>query len=109
VLAVIGAVLAALGMMGMALELAHGADIWRKGNWGIAPLVVGAFCVWHGVSERERGAKPKPIWPALMWLAVLLAIGLVLYLVAPPLAFVYAIVVGIIVRFSLLASWIGGE
>jgi hypothetical protein len=42
-------------------------------------------------------------------MTTLLAIGVVLYLLAPPLAFLYAVVVGIIVRFSLLASWLDHE
>jgi len=104
-----GAVLAAIGIAGLGLEMAHGSDIWRKGNGGIAPLVIGGFCVWHGLAERERGATNKPLWPALGWLAALVAIGVVLYLLAPPLAFLYAIVVGIIVRFSLVATWLTRE
>jgi hypothetical protein len=51
----------------------------------------------------------KPLWPTLLWLTILFAIGVVLYLLAPPLAFLYAIVVGIIVRFSLMASWLDRE
>jgi len=108
-LVVFGAVLAAVGIAGLGLEIAHGSDIWRKGNAGIAPLVGGGFSVWYGLTERERGLRNKPLWPILVWLTVLLAIGLVLYLLAPPLAFLYAIVVGIIIRFSLLASWLGRE
>jgi hypothetical protein len=108
-LALFGAALTIAGVAGLGLEIAHGNDIWRKGNGGIAPLVIGGFCVWHGLAERERAAKPKPLWPALAWLAILLAIGVVLYLLAPPLALLYAIVVAIIVRFSMLASWIGRE
>jgi hypothetical protein len=42
-------------------------------------------------------------------LTILLAIGVVLYLLAPPLAFLYAIIVGITIRFSLVASWLGRE
>jgi hypothetical protein len=80
-----------------------------KGNAGLAPVVVGGFCVWHGLTERERGLRTKPLWPTLVWLTVLFAIGVFLYLLAPPLAFLYAIVVGIIIRFSLLASWLGRE
>jgi hypothetical protein len=80
-----------------------------QGNGGIAPLVIGGFCVWHGLAERERGVRNKPLWPTLLWLTILVAIGVVLYLLAPPLAFLYAIVVGVIVRFSLLASWITRE
>jgi hypothetical protein len=105
-LAIVGALLVGLGIVGLATELAHGSDIWRKGNGGIALLVVGGFCVWHGLAERERGAASKPLWPALIWLAVLVGIGLVLYALAPPLAFLYAILAGIIVRFSLVASWL---
>ncbi len=45
----------------------------------------------------------------LIWLTILFAIGVVLYVLAPPLAFLYAIVVGVIVRFSLLASWLDHE
>jgi hypothetical protein len=108
-LAIFGAVLAALGIAGLGLEIAHGSDIWRKGNGGIALLVIGGFCVWHGMAERERGVRNKPLWPTLLWLTILFAIGVVLYLLAPPLAFLYAIVVGIIVRFSLLASWLDRE
>lgn len=108
-LAVFGVVLAAGGIMDLGLEIAHGSDIWRKGNGGIAPLVVGGFCVWHGLAERESGARNKPLWPMLLWLTALLAIGVVLYLLAPPLAFLYAIVVGISVRFSLVASWLDRE
>jgi hypothetical protein len=53
--------------------------------------------------------RNKPLWPTLVWLTVLFAIGVVLYLLAPALAFLYAIVVGVIVRFSLLASWLDSE
>jgi hypothetical protein len=108
-LAIFGAVLAAFGIVGLGQEIAHGSDIWRKGNGGIAPIVIGGFCVWYGLAQRERGAKNKPLGPTLVWLAILVAIGVVLYLVAPPLAFLYAIVVGIVVRFSVLASWIDRE
>jgi hypothetical protein len=108
-LAIFGAVLVAVGIAGLGLEIAHGSDIWRKGNGGIAPLVIGGFCVWHGLAERGRGVRNKPLWPMLLWLTILFAIGVVLYLLAPPLAFLYAIVVGVIVRFSLLASWITRE
>ncbi len=108
-LAIFGAVLAAVGIVGLGLEIAHGSDIWRKGNGGIAPLVVGGFCVWYGLVERERGVGNKPLEPTLIWLAVLLAIGVVLYVLAPPLAFLYAIIVGITVRFSLIASWLDRE
>ncbi len=105
-LAVFGAVLAALGIVGLGSELAGGADIWRKGNGGVALIVVGGFCVWHALAQRENGAKGKPIWPALAWLSALVAVGVVLYLLAPPLAFLYAIVTAIIVRFSLIGSWL---
>jgi hypothetical protein len=105
-LAIFGAALAAVGIAGLGLEIAHGSDIWRKDNSGIAPLVIGGFCVWYGLAQRERGVRSKPLGPTLVWLTILVAIGLILYLLAPPLAFLYAIVVGIIVRFSLLASWI---
>ena len=108
-LALFGAVLAAVGIVGLGLEIAHGSDIWRKGNGGIAPLFVGGFCVWHGLAERERGARSKPIWPTLVWWTSLVAIGVVLYLLAPPLAFLYAIIVGVIVRFFLVASWLERE
>jgi len=108
-LAVLGAVLMAVGIAGFGIEIAHGSDIWRKGNGGIAPLVLGGLCVWHGLSERERGVRNKPLWPTLVWLTILFAIGVVLYVLAPSLAFLYAIVVGIIVRFSVLASWLDRE
>jgi hypothetical protein len=108
-LAIFGAVLAALGIVGLGLEIAHGSDIWRRYNGGIAPLVIGGLCVWTGLAERERGLRNKPLWPTLLWLAILLAIGVVLYLMAPPLAFLYAILVGIIVRLSAAASWIERE
>jgi hypothetical protein len=71
----------------------------------MAPLVIGGFCVWHGLAERESGVRNKPLWPTLLWLTILFAIGVVLCLLAPPLAFLYAI----IVRFSLLASWLDRE
>jgi hypothetical protein len=108
-LAVVGSVLAATGIVGLGLETAHGNDIWRTGNGGIAPLVIGGFCVWYGLAQRERGVRDKPLWPTLVWLAILFAIGVVLYLLAPPLAFLYAVIVGIVVRFSLLAAWLGRE
>jgi hypothetical protein len=108
-LAIFGAVLAAVGITGLGLEIAHGSDIWRKGNGGIAPLVIGGFCVWHGLAERERGPRNKALWPTLVWLTILIAIGGVLYLLAPSLAFLYAIIVGVIVRFSLMASWLTRE
>jgi hypothetical protein len=108
-LAIFGAVLAVVGIVGLGIEIAHGSDIWRTGNGGVAPLVIGGFCVWHGLAERERGARNKPLWPTLLWLTTLFAIGVVLYLLAPPLAFLYAIVAGIIIRFSLLASWLDRE
>ncbi len=108
-LAIFGALLAAAGVVGLGLEIAHGSDIWRKGNGGIAPLAIGGFCVWYGLSNRVNGIKGKPLWPALIWLTVLLGVGVVLYLLAPPLAFLYAILVAIIARFSLVASWIERE
>ena len=108
-LAIFGAVLAAAGIADLSLEIAHGSDIWRRGNGGIAPLVIGGFCIWRGLAERGRDVRNKPLWPTLAWLTVLVAIGVVLYLVAPPLAFLYAVVVGIIGRFSLLASWLERE
>jgi hypothetical protein len=108
-LAVFGAVLVAVGIADLGLEIAHGSDIWRKGNDGIAPLVIGGFCVWHGMAERESGVRNKPLWPTLAWLAILLAVGVILYLLAPPLAFLYAIIVGVSARFSLVASWLDRE
>ncbi len=108
-LAIFGAVLAAVGIAGLALEIAHGSDIWRKGNGGIAPLVIGGFCVWRGLAERERAARAKPLWSTLAWLTILFAIGAVLYVLAPPLAFLYALLVGIVIRFSLVASWLNRE
>jgi hypothetical protein len=108
-LAIFGAVLAAIGIAGLGVEIAHGSDIWRKGNGGIAPLVIGGFCVWYGLEQRERGARNKPLGPMLAWLTILVAIGVVLYLLAPPLAFLYAIVVGVVGRLSVLASWIDRE
>jgi hypothetical protein len=108
-LAIFGAVLAALGIVGLGLEIAHGSNIWRKGNGGIAPLVTGGFCVWHGLAGREKGVRSKPLGPTLIWLTILVAVGLVLYLVAPPLAFLYAVLVGIIARLSLVASWLARE
>jgi len=36
-LAIFGAVLAAVGIAGLGFEIAHGNDIWRSGNGGIAP------------------------------------------------------------------------
>ncbi len=108
-LAIFGAVLAALGIAGLGLELAHGSDIWRKGNGGIAPLVIGGFCIWHGLAERENGARSKPVWSTLAWLTILVGLGVALYLLAPPLAFLYAIVAGVIARFSLVASWLDRE
>jgi hypothetical protein len=108
-LAISGALLAAVGIVGLGLEVAHGSDIWRKGNGGIALIVVGGFCVWHGLGERARGARNKPVRPTVAWLTILIAIGVVLYLLAPPLAFLYALLVGIIARFSLVASWLERE
>jgi hypothetical protein len=108
-LAIFGAVLAAVGIAGLGLEIAHGSDIWRRGSGGSAPLVIGGFCIWRGLAERGRGVRSKPLWPTLAWLTALVAVGIVLYLVAPPLAFLYAVVVGIIGRFSLLASWLERE
>ncbi len=108
-LAIFGVVLVAVGIVGLGAEITQGNDIWRRGNGGIALILAGGFCVWHGLAERERGARNKPLGPTLIWLTILLAIGGVLYLLAPPLAFLYAIVVGIIVRFSLLASWLDRE
>lgn len=108
-LAVFGAILAAVGVVGLAQEIARGSDIWRKDNGGIALIVVGGFCVWHGLAERESGVSDKPLGPMLVWVAVLIVVGVLLYLVAPPLAFLYAILVGIIVRFSAVASWLGRE
>jgi uncharacterized membrane protein YoaK (UPF0700 family) len=108
-LAIFGAVLAAVGIVGLGLEVAQGSDVWRKSNGGIALIVFGGFCVWHGLAERERGARSKPVWPTLAWLTILIAIGVVLYVLAPPLAFLYALVVGVIARFSLVASWLERE
>ncbi len=108
-LAVFGAALAAAGIAGLGLEIAHGSDVWRKGNGGIAPLVIGGFCVWYGLAGRESGVRSKPLWLTLIWLTILLAIGALLYLLAPPLAFLYAIVVGIIARFTAVASWLERE
>lgn len=108
-LAIFGAVLAVVGIAGLGLEIAHGSDIWRRGNGGIAPLVIGGFCLWHALAGRESGTRSKPLWPTLVWLMVLVAVGVVLYLLAPPLAFLYAILVGIIARFSGVASWLESE
>ena len=108
-LVIFGAVLAAAGIAGLGLEIAHGSDIWRRGNGGIAPLVIGGFCVWHGLAERESGARNKPLGPTLLWLTALVAVGVILYLLAPPLALLYAILVGIVIRFSLVANWLESE
>jgi hypothetical protein len=108
-LAIFGAVLMAVGVVGLGPEIAHGSDIWRRGNGGIAPLVIGGFCVWRGLAGRARGGRNQPLWPTLIWLTLLLAIGVVLYLLVPPLAFLYAIVVVIIVNFSQVANWLDRE
>jgi hypothetical protein len=94
-LAIFGTVLATVGIAGLGLEIADGSDIWRRGNVGIAPLVIGGFCVWHGLAERERRARSKPLWPTLIWLTILFAIGVLLYVLAAPLAFLYALVSGL--------------
>lgn len=99
----------AVGIVGLGPEIAHGSDIWRKGNGGIAPLILGGLCVWRGLAGRARDERNKPLWPTLIWLTLLLAIGAVLYLLAPPVAFLYAIVVVITVNFSRLASWLDRE
>jgi hypothetical protein len=108
-LAIFGAVLAAVGIAGLGVEIAHGSDIWRRSNSGIGPLVLGGFCIWHGLAERGRGARSKPLWSMLIWPATLVAVGVVLYLLAPPLAFLYTIVAGIIVGFSQLANSLDRE
>jgi len=66
---------------------------------------------WLSASRQAHRAwrESKPLWPTLVWLTILLAIGVVLYLLAPPLAFLYAIVVGVIARFSAVASWLERE
>lgn len=107
-LAIFGAVLVAGGMVMLGLEIAHGDDIWQMHS-GIGLVVLGGFCVWHGLAERQSAVENKPLWPLIVSLTILLVIGLILYHLAPPLAFLYLIIMGIIIRFSLIASWITRE
>jgi hypothetical protein len=107
-LALFGAVLAAIGAVGLVLELAPGSNIWRRGNWGIALLGPGVWCVWKGLSERASGGETdRPIWPGVILLAVLTAIAVALYAFAPPLAILFVIVVLPFGWASWVAGWVG--
>jgi hypothetical protein len=93
-LALLGAVLLLAGIGGLAVELAHGSDIWRRASAGLGLLVPGAYCLWRGLSERVNGTPPAtPIWPGVLLFCVLAGIGVVLYVLAPPLAVLFAIAV----------------
>jgi drug/metabolite transporter (DMT)-like permease len=93
-LAVFGAALAAVGVVVVSLELAHGENIWRRGP-GIGLIVGGGVCVWMALSQRESGTPTRdPIWPGLLSFGVLAAIAVALYLFAPrPLAILFLIIV----------------
>jgi hypothetical protein len=109
-LALLGAALVAIGAVGLVLELAHGSDIWRRHNSGIALLVLGAYCIWKGLSERANGGgSDRPIWPSVVLLAVLAGIAVTLYAVTPPLAVLFAIVVLPFSFGARVGGWFGGD
>ncbi len=56
-LALLGVALIAIGVIDISREIAHGSDIWRRHNLGIALLIPGAYCVWKGLSERASGGE----------------------------------------------------
>jgi hypothetical protein len=105
--ALVGAVLAAFGAVGLAHELAHGDDIWRRHNLGIAPLAGGGVFVWSALSVRANGGGNRPIWPSVILFAVLTAVTVALYLIAPPVAVLFLIVVAPFGLPSRAESWIG--
>ena len=91
---VLGVALAVVGVVGLGDEISHGRDVWARSDTGMACLVLGAMFVWGGLSERANGVDPESrIWPKLALLGVLAAIGLVLYLIMPGLAVLFAILV----------------
>ena len=92
-LALLGAVLTAAGVVGLVLELVHGNDIWSRHAWGFALLASGLYCLWQGLSEHASGGREKPIWPAVALFAILAGTAAVLYAIAPPAAVLFAIVV----------------
>ena len=92
-LALLGAILIAAGIVGFVLELVHGNDIWSRHAWGFALIASGLYCVWHGLSEGASGSPGKPIWPAVALFAILAGTAVVLYAIAPPAAVLFAIVV----------------
>lgn len=93
-LALLGASLSALGIVGLVLELEHGSDIWRRHNSGIALIALGVYCIWKGLSERVNGGGgDRSIWPSVVLFAVLVGIAVALYTVTPALAILFAIVV----------------
>jgi hypothetical protein len=51
-LALLGVALLVIGVVDLSREIAHGSDIWRRHNLGIALLVPGTYCAWKGLSER---------------------------------------------------------
>jgi hypothetical protein len=109
-LALLGAVLTAIGALGLVLELAHGNDIWRLHNWGIALLVPGVWFVWKGLSERASGGRSnRPIWPGVILFAVLTAIAVALFAFAPPLAVLFLIIVLPFGWVSWVEGWVGRD
>jgi len=109
-LALFGVALTAIGALGLVHELGHGSDIWRRDNWGIAPLVAGGWCVWKGLSERASGGgTDRPIWPGVILFAVLTAIAVALYAFAPPLAVLFVIIVLPFGWLSWVTVWDGRD
>jgi hypothetical protein len=109
-LALLGAVLTAIGAVGLVIELAHGSDIWRRGNWGIALLVAGGWCIWKGLSERASGGRTdSPIWPGVILFAAVSAIAVALYMFAPPLAVLFVIVILPFGWVSWGTWWVGRD
>jgi hypothetical protein len=109
-LALLGAGLAAVGIVGLVHEIAHGSDIWRRHNLGIALLVPGGYCIWRGLSERVGGEESDgPIWPSVALFAVLIGIAVALYLIETPLAVLFAIVVLPFCFGSRVAGWLSWD
>jgi hypothetical protein len=109
-LALLGTALTAVGAVGLVLELAHGSDIWRRHNSGIGFLALGLYFIWIGLSEHVNGGgSGKAVWPPVVLYAVLMGIAVLLYVVTPPLAILFAIVVLPFCFGARVGGWFSGD
>jgi len=109
-LALLGAVLTAIGVANLAGEVMHGSDIWRRHSLGIGFSVLGVICAWNGLSAQAGdGRGPRTIWHGVLLFAVLTTIAGVLWVLSPALAVLFATIALPFGLVSRVARWFGPD